>query len=435
MNKILIILLFGVIQTFANNFSMFIGTYAEKEANIEAYLLSDKKVKKNDRWSLTNYTENLLETKYKTKIEKINLVLKNNFSENTKNLVSSSDIRDRKMSFIHVDSFHNFVVSANQVASGIITFNLTYVEIGEEPNRMTSQDTFETRYTKGITLIANTALNENFTLENIYKKGFDKALGNLLDSIIDDNENKVADNISSDDVYFIIQAFNLKNDVKELSKQIFGSESNAKRQLLMMLQESLIRKIRKEVSLNDVVLLYPNTLNEYIFKNWDEYLNKIKNVSQSDLKDRNAQIVIRDIKPVCKDIEFDGRYEFLNGYRIQAMLTDIADKKVSEDSTETEKAIYTSTLGRIVIPLYKKKNINSQSLPSKIIEKPKMYVSQKSIGYKISKRQNTRRDYEIISVIKDNINNLSEKIFVDIKDVIKQRKNKIVMYENFCKGK
>ncbi len=432
MKYIFILLIVCILKVSANNFSLFIGTYSEKNLNVQSYLFPKNEFDNN--WALSSYTEKLLENKFKNKIKKINLLLRDDFNKNTKKYIESSDIRDRKMSFIHLDSFQNFVLAANKIAEGIITFNLTYVQLGEEPNRIGSEDTFETRYTKSITYIANTALNETYTLEKIYKKAYEKALSNLLDAIIADKNKKTLTALMSDDIYIIIENFKINPSIKKLASEVFKTNKNAQKQLLLMLQENLIRKLRQQDKFSDIVLLYPDLLNEFIFKNWDEYLIRIKEFSHNTIKDKNANIIIRSIKDVCKKSTFDGQHRFVNGYKIQAFLNNLLDKKIKEDDTEINKAIYVSMLARIIIPLKDKQIVNALSLTNDIINKPKILTSQSSKAYDISKRSDTRRDYEIIKVIIKSIALLSSKILLDIEAIVDKRQGKIFIYENFCKG-
>jgi hypothetical protein len=120
-----------------------------------------------------------------------------------------------------------------------------------------------------------------------------------------------------------------------------------------MLQENLIKKIRADKTLDDVVLLYPDILNKYILSNWEEYLIRIKEVTTNTLKNENAQIIIRHIKPACKKKEFDGQNRYMNGYFIQPFLSDLKDEITLGDDFQSARASYTAVISRIIQPIKK----------------------------------------------------------------------------------
>jgi len=408
----------------------FIGTYTEKNDNIDAFL---NKKDLNNRWALTQLTESLLKTKFRKQLEQLKITLKEDFNKNTKSILEQGDIRSRKLGFFHLKTYQNINVRAGDQARGLITFNLTFVQLGEESNRITQDDTFEAQYTHGITILIQRAIDEKHTLEDSYKLGLTKAIEKLLESIIKDKNSKETDNLMSDDILFSIQAFKIDPTLEKFVNEIFGNQQNAQQQLLVMLQESLIKKIRMDHTLDDVVLLYPDILSRYILSNWEEYLIRIKEFSTNSLKNENAQIIIRHIKPACEQKEFDGQNRYFNGYLIQAFLDNLKDTVTKKDQFQSAKAAYSSMIARIILPIKKNLSYDILSTPNDIKKDIKMFVGQSSEGYVVANTMDDRRDYEVVRSIRYSIDELSDKLVNHIKALVKQRKNTIFVYENFCK--
>lgn len=415
--------------------TFFIGTYNETNEHINKYLLHVKN-KKYTNWSLTEYTEKLIKNDFKHLInnDKLNILTKKEFSKNIELIASNHNMRDRRMGFFHLDTYQSEIITdiSNQ-KSVMITFNLSFVQIGEESNRVNSDDSFEVQYTNGITTINQTAINKKYTLQDAYKKLFKDSLEKLLITINNDISTKATSSLLSSDQLFIIKKFKLGKKSKELALKVFKDKVFAEKILMSLFQESLIKEIRKDKELDNVVLLYPFALNKYIFKNWDEYLIRMKEVSTSSIKDENAEIVIRDIKPTCVEKQYGDRVKFLNGSYIEALLGELKETVTDKTKYQTEKVIKSEALSRIVIPLRDKIKIDALSLENNVIKKAKLNISNTFSGDFVANSLDVIREYEIMNNLRESISKLATKTSKNIKDIVKKRP-KVFIYENFCKG-
>jgi hypothetical protein len=426
---ILIFFLFFIKNLFAIN-TYFIGTYTEKNDYADAYL---NKFDLNNRWELSKLTEKLLKTKFKNQLKTLNISLKDDFNTNINQIVSKGDIRNRKLGFFYLKTYQNIQVRKGNNVTVHITFNLTFVQLGEESNRLTQDDTFEALYTHGVTVLIHRAIDEKYTLEETYKKGLEESLKKLLNSMIKDKQTKKTNALISDDILFTIQDFKINKKLLKDINNIFKSNINAKHQLLIMLQENLIKKIRADKTLDDVVLLYPDILNKYILSNWEEYLIRIKEVTTNTLKNENAQIIIRHIKPACEKKEFDGQNRYMNGYFIQPFLSDLKDEITFGDDFQSARASYTAVISRIIQPIKKGLIYDATSTPDNIVKKIKLFAADDAEGYVVAKNMDNQRYFEIIRGINSSINKLSDKLVKQIKQIVKVRKNHIFRYEDYCK--
>lgn len=429
--KYLFLLSCSFMYLFSNTPVMLFGTNIHKDDNLNAYL-STSKIKNN--WQLNHYVENLLEKKYSDKLKKLDIIFKKDFINN---LDSIDDVGNRKIAFFHIKTHQNAIAAKGDLASANISFNTTFIQIGEESNRTSdTQNSFEVKYTYGNVNHVQTTLDEKHTLDKIYKLGIDAALSKLLDSMIEDKENKEVYTWNSKNIYFSIDYFKIKKSLNNLIEELYINQKTAKDELIVMLQESLIKKIRKDNKLDDIVLLYPSTLNKVILENWEEYLIYTKELKNRN-KSRNANIVIRKLAPICDDKPKINGIEYLNGYKIQAFLTDLKNEITDKKDTEAHNLAYSSTLSRIILQLNSKVKIDGISTPTTVIKKSEMFSGQGSEGLAVIGKNNYGiLNYHLFIAINSSIDEMSEKIVEQIRLIVKNRKNKnssFFEYENFCK--
>lgn len=416
----------------------FIGTFFEQNKELEKYLVAPLAGDKYDNWSLSQYTEELLEGELKHLSESKNLSIlsKKEFDSRIENIVQGSNIRDRRIGFLHLDTYQGETKEVQGFKSLFLAFNLSFVQIGEEPNRINDQDSFEVRYTNGVTLFIKVPIEQSTSLEKFYQKFYHKALELLLEKIQQDHSNKAVHSIFSKELLFGIKSFKASKKTDDLLLKVFDNKPQAQKLMLNFFQEALVKEIRKEKELDDVVLLYPNSLNTFILLNWEKYLLRINEVSQNRIKDKNSQIIIRDIKPVCENREFDGQTKYINGYFIEGLLGRLDEKVAGSSSSlkeRVDKVVSVATLSRIVLPLKKKVKIDGMSSEGNRIDKISMNLTQEYKGYAVTVDKSLVYGYEIIDAIRKSIDKLAVKTAANIKNIVKERKKNLrFSIEDFC---
>ncbi|MDF1875242.1 hypothetical protein JHD48_05815 [Sulfurimonas sp. SAG-AH-194-I05] len=422
--------------------TVFIGTYsAQNQDTIQNLILPNTPSGVDDgNWNLTHLTQELLRNDFKNKLgeNKFNLVLMKEFSDNLKDIVGNKDISDKKIGFLNVDTFQNI----DHLSSGeeliIVTLSLIFAQIGEEANRESENNNFEVRYTNGITVngvleIEPNDTNRDAKIQAAYKKFYKQALGDLLDLIAQDTKAKQVTSFSSDDMFFTIGNINLGKRAKELAFDVYGDEELAKKQIMMILQENLIKEIRQDKSLDDIVLLYPDKLNEIIVNNWGAYLKRMNEVSFDGAKNNDASVLVRKIKPSCVEKENSSRNIYLDGYTLEVYVSDLYDKFIEEGDVDSVHVIKVSMIGRIVISVTKKKKIDAMSVPFAVIKKKKTVVAQASDGYTLENSLSSIRKNKTAKTIRKVVSKLSPKLVSLIKDIVKERKNALIFeYKDFC---
>ncbi len=444
---ILFLLLVLVLDIYAREMpTVFIGTYNESNQDtIKNLIIPNSPLGvKDSHWNLTKFTEELFRNKYKDKIKNnnFNLVLMKEFSTNLKSIANDADvdIGDKKIAFLHVDTYQNVDKMSAGTDLIIITMNLIFAQIGEEANRQTQNNDFEVRYTNGITVdgvleVDRNDKNRDKKIQKAYKDIYIKSIGKLIDIISNDNKPKKVASFTSDDIYFTIGKINLGKKSKSLAKKVYGSESMAKKQMMMMLQESLIKNIRKDKNLDDVVLLYPKILNDVIVNNWESYLLRINEISMDGAKNSNGDVYIKTIKPACaSDKSTSAREISLNGYIIEAFVSELYDAIAEEADVNSAHFIKSSFVLRIVIVLDKKHKIDALSIPISIKTKKKMCVGQASDYYNKNQQWSDVRKNKIAKTIRKSIEDVTPKLVVMINDIVKLRKDNLSFkYQDFCK--
>ncbi len=421
--------------------TLFIGTYNENNQELIKNLVTPHLLSaKNDRWGLSKYTEKLLKSDFKDLLssQKFNLVLKDKFDKNYKKIVlNSDDAADKKIGFFNINTFQNSITLASGQKLVYITLNLTFAEVGEEANRAGVNSDFEVRYTNGITTTGVLGIqptdNKQKKLQEGYTAFYKQALGDLIRAIIADKNSKKVDSFTSDDIYFSINKIVIGKRSKELMSKLFANQSVAKEQLLMMLQEELIKSIRADKRLDDVVLLYPDTLNQIIFKNWKDYLKRINSVSVNSDSDGNSKIIIRKLKKVCSSIYNKGSVIYVDGYAVDAIISELYDKLVKKGDVNSGKYIKSSVASRVVLPLRHKKSVDGMSLPTNLIKKKRVVVGQASFGYTIANSLISVQKNKITKTIRKSIENMTPKLKKLILDIVEQRKKHLdFKYQEFC---
>lgn len=423
--------------------TLFIGTYNENNNKlVNNLVIPNLHNEKNDRWGLTKYTEYLLQNDFKNMVgvNTFNIILKKDFDKNYKKItIESDDSADKKIGFFNVNTFENSVTLASGQKLVYITINLTFSELGEEANRANAQNNFEVRYTNGITTTGILGIqpndNHKLKLQEGYRKFYKKTLGHLINNIIHDTSSKKVSSFSStEDIYFSIARLVIGKKSKDLALKVYGSKKVAQEQILMILQEALIKEIRKDKKLDNVVLLYPDILNKVIFKNWKDYLKRINSVFLDTSKNDNANVVIRKLKKSCLKTKNNGAVTYVDGYFIEAIVNELYDRLVEKQDVNSVKYIKASISSRIVLSLKKKIKIDALSTPSNILKKKKMAVGQDSFGYDIVNKLMSVQKNKITKTIRKSIQNMAPKLKGLIVNIVTQREKNINFnYQEFCK--
>jgi len=421
--------------------TVFIGAYSEpNEDTIRNLIVPNTPAGVDDgNWNLTSYTEELLR-EFKTDLSSnsFNLVLMKEFSDNLKDIVNDANDLDKKIGFFNVDTYQNVDVNGAGEELITITINLIFAQIGEEENRVSEQNNFEVRYTNGITVsgVVEVAANDSKRDEKIhsaYKNFYLRAVYDLMSLISSDTKlKKVSSFSSSDDVFFSIGNVNIGKKAKVLINKVYGDEEKAKKQILMMLQESMIKGIRQDKKLDDIVLLYPDKLNDIIVNNWAAYLERMNEVSLDGSKNNDAEVFVRTINPACETSSKSSREIDVKGYLIEVYLSELYDIVTEKEDVDSIHAIKSSLVSRIVISLKKKNKIDGLSIPSAVIKKKKVSVGQANDGYSIENSLSSVRKNKVAKTIRKSIENLSPKLVDMIKEIKKKRANSFE-YIDFCK--
>lgn len=430
MNKILSIVCFIVALnniSFAQKPIFFIGTFSENEHDLKQYLLHS-----SDRWALSKITENILQKELNQLSHRgeFNLILKKDFSKYKDDF--SSNARDRRIGFFYLSS-HAFKLQHKSINTQnyILLLTLSFVQLGEEPNRMTSQDTFEVRYTSSVNFLSQSASNTPEDIRKLYQNSFKSAVKKLLLSIQTNHSRKEINGLMSNDIFFSLQKFNIAHKIEEKAKKIFGNNKKLKNFLLSLMEESLIRKIRENKELDNVVLLYPISLNKHILKNWAEYVTRINELTRSSLKDKSSQVVVRDIKPICSNRLNHGMVRYEKGYVIQALLAKIDFLKVKQKLKLKMYDANTYVLARVLLPLSQKLQINPKSTVDNIQTEIDMHVGSGNSLYEVYE-DTSQRNFEAVKSLIWAVDDLSIEVVDDIKKIVEIHKQNINL-ELFCK--
>ncbi len=425
--------------------TVFIGTYNESNQDTIKNLILPNTPSgvKSGHWNLTNLTEDLFRDQYKQKIDNnnFNLILMDEFSNNLKNIVNDADvdIGDKKIGFLHVNTYQNIDKMSAGTELIIITMNLIFAQIGEEANRESQNNNFEVRYTNGITVNGVLEVDKNDPkreekIHAAYRDIYIKALGKLIDIIAHDVKSKKVSNFTSDDIYFTIGKIKLGNKSKYLAEQVYGDEEMAKKQIMMILQENLIKNIREDKRLDDVILLYPEVLNDVIVNNWESYLLRMNEVSIDGAKNNTGEVFIRTIRPTCRTKKSSPREIALNGYVIEAYVSELYDGVAEIAEVNSAHFIKSSLVLRIVIALEDKKKIDALSIPLDVVKKKKVCVGQASDYYNKNKEWSDVRKNKVAKTIRKSIEDVTPKLVSMMKDVVKLRKDTLSFeYQDFCK--
>lgn len=437
------VLCIGILYSSDEMPTVFIGTYNESNSDTINNLVIPNTPSgiKDGNWNLTHLTEDLLrgELKEKIKGDNFNLVLMKEFSNNLKDIVEDKDISDKKIGFLNVDTYQNI----DKMSSGddlvIITMSLIFAQIGEEANRANENNNFEVRYTNGITVngvleVSSNAPDRDKKIHDAYKHIYTKALGNLIDLISQDTKSKQVSSFTSDDMFFSIGKVKLGKKSIELAKKVYKDEELAKKQILMILQETLIKEIRKDKNLDDIVLLYPDSLNDIIVNNWASYLERMNEVSLDGASNNTAEVLVRSIKPSCRKVATSPREVPLDGYIIEVFLSELFDKVAEEADVNSAHYIKSTIVSRMIIPLAHKNKVDALSLPLEVVKKKKMVSGQASDYYNKNKAWSDVRKDKVTKTIRKSIEKISPKIVKLISDVVKLRKDNLGFdYKDFCK--
>jgi len=423
--------------------TLFIGTYNENNKKLIENLVTPNLLSsQNDRWGLTKYTEILLQNDFKKTIgtKKFNIILKNDFDKNYKKIITESDdSADKKIGFFNINTFENSIKLASGQELVYITINLIFAELGEEANRANVQSNFEVRYTNGITTTGVLGIqpgeNRKKKLQDGYQKFYKKTLLDLINNIIHDTSSKkVTSFAGSDDVFFSITRMVIGKKSKDLALKVFKNEKVAKVQILMILQEALIKEIRKDSRLDNVVLLYPDILNNIIFKNWKDYLKRINSVFLDTNKNNSSDIIFRKLKKACEKPTKQNSVLYVDGYFIETIINELYDELVEKKDVNSIRYIKSSIASRVVLGLEDKKKIDGLSTPSNILKKKKMAVGQESFGYDIVNKLTSIQKNKVTKTVRKSIEKMAPKLKKLILDIIIQREKDISFsYQKFCK--
>ena len=441
---IIFILSINLFAKYSSLPTVFIGTYNDKNNDTIRNLVVPNTPSGIDtkHWNLTYYTEQLLkefsgEFENKTDENSFKLILMKDFNTNLKSIVNNSDDLDKKIGFFYVDTYQN--IDKNLAGEELITvtINLIFAQIGEEENRADDHNNFEVRYTNGITVsgvleISANDKNRGLKIQDAYRNFYIRALYDLIKLITQDKKSKKVSSLSSNDIFFSIGKISISKKANDLLIKVYGSKEKAKKQILMLLQEELIKKIRQDTKLDDIVLLYPEKLNDIIVNNWAAYLERMSEVSMDGNTNDNAEVLIRTIMSSCEKHSHTAREIPLDGYLIELYISELYDTTVEKEDIESVHAIKSSIVSRIIIQLAKKNKIDALSIPSKIIKKKKVCVGQASTGYTIENSLSSVRKNKLAKTIRQSIEDLSPKLVKMIGDIINQRKEEFE-YDDFCK--
>lgn len=432
MNKIANILFIVAIWSsamFAQKPVFFIGTYSEQEPDLKKYLINSA-----DKWALSKMTEDILKSDFGklSRNGEFSLVLKKDFKKYQDSFSQSA--RDRRVGFFHLSShaFHLQHKSMN-TKNYILLLNLSFVQLGEEPNRITSQDAFEVRYTSSVHFLSQSASSSHKDIKRLYENSFKQAVKKLLLNMQIDTSRKAIDGLVSNDILFSLQKFNIASKIKEKTKKIFGNNEKLKSFLMSLLQEKLIRRIRKDKNLDDVVLLYPKNLNRHIVKNWGEYVIRINELTRNSLKQKNSQVVLRDIRPVCSKLLDSGLMKYEVGYIIQALLAKVDFVKVEQKSKLKMYDANTYVMARVLLPLTSKLTINPKSNIKKIDLEIDMSVGAGDSLYEVYE-DTSQRNFEAVKSLMYAVDDLSLEIVDEIKKIVQVHRQNIDL-KLFCKEK
>jgi len=208
----------------------------------------------------------------------------------------------------------------------------------------------------------------------------------------------------------------------------------AKKQIMMILQENLIKNIREDKTLDDVILLYPEVLNDVIVNNWESYLLRMNEVSIDGAKNNTGEVLIRTIRPTCRTKKTSPREIPLNGYIIEAYVSELYDGVAEIAEVNSAHFIKSSLVLRIVIALEDKKKIDALSIPLDVVKKKKVCVGQASDYYNKNKEWSDVRKNKVAKTIRKSIEDVTPKLVSMMKDVVKLRKNTLSFeYQDFCK--
>lgn len=406
---------------------LFIGTFSENGHDLKRYLTHS-----DDSWALTKMTEDIFQKELKHLLHngQFNLVIKKDFAKHKK--AFSKSARDRRVGFFYLSShvFHLHHKSIN-AKNYILLLTLSFVQLGEEPNRITSQDTFEVRYTSSVNFLAQSASKKDENIKHLYENSFKSAVKKLLTNIQNNSARKDIEGLMSNDILFSLQQFNISSKIKEKAKKIFGDNSKLKSFLLSLMEESLIKKIREDKTLDNVVLLYPTKLNKHIIKNWGEYITRINELTHNTLKEKNSQVILRDIRPVCLKAINSGLVKYEIGYVIQALLAKIDFLKVEEDLALKMYDASTYVLARTLLPLTKELSINPKSTLSNIQTKIEMSVGAGNSTYEVYEDEK-ERNFEVIKSLIKAVDDLASEVVVEIRKIVKVHKQNVDL-KLFCK--
>jgi len=428
-----VLLLFLIsLQIFAKEMPIyFIGTFNENDTMLKEHYINKLDGVEDDGWALTRYTEKLLKNDFKhlIKEDKLNLLTAKDFNKNIEKIISSSkiNIKDRRIAFFNLDSdYREFNHHGTRKVE--LTLNLIFVQIGEEKNRNTEHNSFEVKYSSGVSYISRVYaenVRKDASLFNLYEESFKQTLNKLLNNINNDISRKnTAFGLSKNDLFFIIKSFKVGKKARSLVNEIFDDENVAQNVLMIMFQESLIKKIRENKELDNIVLFYPSKLNKKIFKNWKRYLNKLNKISRT-YKDPDARVVIRDIKPLCENIKDRGRIKYFDGYHIKALLSSLEQAKTQEEDEAHIKVTTARTLSQVLIPLKNDLNLDALSDRNNQLRKLKLYVGQKSEGIMVANTLSNTRKSVVLTTVNKAIDKLAENAVQGIKKVNSLRKNNL----------
>lgn len=436
-NLLLVFVLNTILFASSGMPTVFIGTFNDSNKDTYKNLILPNIVNKEDvKWGLTHLTEELLETKFKHKFNNnFNIVTKKYFDKNLKKITNRTDveIEDKKIGFFNIETYQNIETYSSGEKDIIVTLNLTFSQIGKEANRENKDNAFEVRYTNGITVngiidISPADKNPKEKIYKYYKSFYTETLSKLIDLIVLDTNSKKVTEWKSDDIFFTLGKVRVGKKVKIFANKIYKNEQLAKEQLTMMVQENLIKSIRQNNKLDDIVLLYPDFLNKKIFDNWSDYLKRI------DKNSNDANIKIRKIKPVCKKLEDYGSDVYVNGYSLEVMITELYDKILETADLDSIHGVKSSMVSRIILKLRDKQKVDATSVPGNIIKKKKRFVGQASDSYDFRNSLVTVKKNKVLKTIRKSIDNLMPKLIFRINEIVDKRKQmkEFFYYENLC---
>lgn len=421
---IIYLLLFLNTVLFSKNIPIyFIGTFNENNEMLSKNFVQYYGKGDKENWKLTHYTEELLKNDFSnfTNQNAINLMTSKDFKNNIKSIFEKGNgsSRDRRVGFFNLESDQRLIKYGNDTMVEI-TMTLTFVQIGEESNRITQDDSFEVRYSSGIVNVRRANYNGR-ALSKVYRDSYKSALKKLLTNIQNDmlKKDSIGGN-SMNNIFYTIKSFKLGKKSKEIISKIFIDDEKAKKFLMVIFQQALIKELRKDKSLDNIVLLYPASLNKVIWRNWKIYLKRLKKVT-SGYKDNDAKLIIRDIKPVCIDKNKKVRTKYFDGYYIKALLGKLDEITMQKEKKASAKAIVATVYSQVLIPMNESKNIDGLSNLQNNIEKIKLNVSQETIGYLQADNLTKTRNSIVIKAIYSSIEKLAKDTVKDIKKINRYR--------------